>query len=112
MPTLGELQRENSRLRAQIKAKQELKEIGEERNRLLRENKSLLRQKKFSDEIEIAKRIGRKTAKVGKKIGNKLLVIARNIAEAEKREQRLRRKVSRPKKRKVKKKTRKTSKRR
>lgn len=118
MPTLEELKRENAKLRAEAEGKRELIKLGEERNRLLRENKNLMRQAKFGKEIEVGKAIGRATAKIGKTFGRGFLIIAKNIAEAEKKEQELRRKMRRmrrikkPKRKKVRQKTRKTSKRR
>jgi len=72
MPTLEELKRENQRLRNLIKSKKEMEDIGKERNRLLQENKALLRQAKYSKQIAFAKGVGRATGKVGMKLGKRI----------------------------------------
>lgn len=108
MVTLEELRRKNEKLRNELKAKEEIKEIGRERNRLLKEQTRLIRQKKFSKVIaagRIGKRVGKKVGKVtgrvagklGIKLGKGLLQIAKNIAENERREKMLEARATRKK---------------
>lgn len=69
MATLQELQKQNQKLREEIREKTSLMEIGKERNRLLKENKALLINLKHSRKIAFLQGVGRTTEKAGKKIG-------------------------------------------
>ena len=108
MATLQELRRKNEKLRNRLKAKRELLDIGEARNRLLKENKALLLEAKYGKQMRFAKSVGRKTSKVGSKlgrgIGRGLWTMAKRIDEAGRKEEMARRKVMRKPKRKVRKK--------
>ena len=109
--TIEELRKENKILTERLEKREEANRLRGEQNKLLQQNKILLRRSKHPIVFEASKRIGDVSIKSGKKIGKGLLKIARNIAEAEKKEEALRRKVasrprkkSSPKKRSVKKK--------
>lgn len=86
--SLAELQRENERLRNQIKAKEEMIKLSRQRNALARENRSLIREMKYGG----AYKFGRKAGEVGKKLGKGLLTIAKNIEASQRKEDMLRRK--------------------
>lgn len=105
MPTLKELKRENERLRNKIKAKKDLISIGEERNKLLRENKALMRQMKYGSSLSVAQKFGEKGARYGKKLGKNLLILGRKIEAAQREEEMLRRKIENKRRVKAKKKT-------
>jgi len=73
MATVNELKRENEKLRNRIEAKKEMIEIGRERNRLLKQNKTLLKSLKRGGKPsivgEIGKLTGRATLRAGKSAG-------------------------------------------
>ena len=102
MATLEELERENKALKTKIASERELAIIGRKRNELLRENKRLLREAKFGKQIRLAKRVGkslgiggeklgRATVKGGIIVGKALIKQAKKIAEADRREELIRR---------------------
>ncbi len=97
--TIEELKKENAILEKKLKDKQEANRLRMEQNKLLQQNKILMRRSKHPVLFEASKRIGDVSIKAGKGVGKHLLKIARNMAEAEKREKALRRKVaSKPRK--------------
>jgi len=94
MATLEEIKRKNERLRANIQAKKEIMQIGQERSRLLKEKALLLRVSKMSPEkIARQKRIAEKLIKVAKSTKRGFLKWGQRLVEAEKREKEARRKA-------------------
>ena len=101
MATLEEIRRKNRELRAQIQAKDEIMKIGQERSRLLKEQKILLRAKKMSPEkLARQKRIAEKLIKVAKSTKRGFLKWGQRLVEAERREQEARKKATQRKRKK------------
>lgn len=103
--TIEQLKKENKALVDKLKERAELNRIKLEQNKLLQQNKILMRRSKHPVLFEASKRFGdvsikasKKVGKAGKGIGKGLLKIAVNMAEADRREEALRRKASRPRK--------------
>lgn len=94
MATLEEIKRKNALLRAQIQSKKEIMKIGQERSRLLKEQKLLLRVSKMSPEkIARQKRIAEKLIKVAKSTKRGFFKWGQRLVEAERREQEARKKA-------------------
>lgn len=95
MPTLTELKRQNEILRHQLQARKEMIDIGRERNKLLKENKAL----KFVSKHPRLVSFASPTAKLGTRFGKGLVKWANKVAEAERREQMAKRRMSSGRKR-------------
>ncbi len=95
MATLQELKKRNEQLKNQLKSQQETEAIGRERNRLLRENTILLRQRRFPGTTKFVRKFGDQFMKKTTQIGRSLVKIARKIDEAERKEEMLKKRAIR-----------------
>jgi len=85
MTTLKELQEQNEKLRKEIHAKNELVRLKRQENKLLKENKRLLRQTKYPIATSVGRTFGKESKRIGINIGKGLINLGNKIAENQRR---------------------------
>ena len=78
MVSISQLKKENERLKQMQNKLNEVKKNNEDRRKLLQENKRLARDIKFGKEIDVGKKVGRVAGKVGKATGRGLLKVGKS----------------------------------
>lgn len=93
--SIAEIMAENKRLRSKIESKREILAVRQEKNKLLREQKAILRDLKYGRAMKFGKEVGKTSLGMGKRIGKGLFEIAKRIDAAERREEMMKNKSRR-----------------